>query len=147
MPEFKNDWNCGRQPHPIETLLNEYSNDDALSAAQLCDTLWYLPSDLLPKVDITSMANSLEARSPFLDHHLMEWAATLPPGLKLHGSEGKHILRYALKDLVPPKTWRGAKWASACQSAIGCAANSSRCCTTPFFRVVLHSAVTFVPEW
>ena len=46
------------------------------------DVQTYLPGDLLAKVDITTMACSLEARSPFLDHHVMEWAAGLPGRLE-----------------------------------------------------------------
>ncbi|MCC6473321.1 MAG: asparagine synthetase B, partial [Burkholderiales bacterium] len=53
------------------------------------------------KVDRASMAVSLEARSPFLDHKLIEWAATLPPGLKLRGAEGKWVLKQALEQRLP----------------------------------------------
>ena len=65
------------------------------------DTATYLPDDLLVKVDIASMAVSLEARSPFLDHHLMEFAASLPPDLKLHRLTSKYILKKALRSRVP----------------------------------------------
>ncbi|MGW0770913.1 asparagine synthase (glutamine-hydrolyzing) [Streptomyces sp. NPDC002676] len=61
----------------------------------------YLPGDLLVKVDITTMANSLEARSPFLDHHLMEWAARLPAELKVRGGTTKYLLKKALEDWLP----------------------------------------------
>src|SRR4030095_2275656 len=56
-----------------------------VDAALLSDTMTYLPNDLLVKMDIASMTVSLEARSPFLDHHLMEFAASLPEHLKLRG--------------------------------------------------------------
>jgi asparagine synthase (glutamine-hydrolysing) len=56
-----------------------------VDAALLADTMTYLPNDLLVKVDIASMANSLEARSRFLDHHVIEFAASLPENLKLRG--------------------------------------------------------------
>ncbi|MFD5425552.1 asparagine synthase (glutamine-hydrolyzing) [Streptomyces sp. NPDC127084] len=65
------------------------------------DVHTYLPGDLLVKVDITTMANSLEARSPFLDHHLMEWAARLPASLKVRGSTTKYLLKKALADWLP----------------------------------------------
>ena len=65
------------------------------------DVLMYLPYDLLVKVDIASMANSLEARSPFLDHKLMEFAASVPAGLKLRGRQGKYILKKAFEHLLP----------------------------------------------
>jgi asparagine synthase (glutamine-hydrolysing) len=61
----------------------------------------YLPGDLLVKVDISTMANSLEARSPFLDHHLMEWAARLPAELKVRGGTTKYLLKKALQDWLP----------------------------------------------
>jgi asparagine synthase (glutamine-hydrolysing) len=61
-----------------------------------------LPDDLLVKMDIASMANSLEVRSPLLDHHVMELAASLSPRLKLRGLTGKHILRELLRDDLPP---------------------------------------------
>ena len=65
------------------------------------DTTTYLPGDLLVKVDIASMANSLEARSPFLDHELMEFVARLPSRYKLKCKTRKYILKKAIKDLVP----------------------------------------------
>src|SRR3712207_7934082 len=61
----------------------------------------YLPNDLLVKVDIASMANSLEARSPFLDHHVIEFAASLPENLKLRGLTTKYILKKTLNKLLP----------------------------------------------
>ncbi|MFE0329232.1 asparagine synthase (glutamine-hydrolyzing) [Streptomyces sp. NPDC003753] len=61
----------------------------------------YLPGDLLVKVDITTMANSLEARSPFLDHHLMEWAAGLPADLKVRRGTTKYLLKKAMRDWLP----------------------------------------------
>jgi asparagine synthase (glutamine-hydrolysing) len=61
----------------------------------------YLPSDLLVKIDIATMAHSLEARSPLLDTYLMELAASLPPELKVRGREKKIILREALRGQLP----------------------------------------------
>ena len=61
----------------------------------------YLPDDLLVKVDIATMAHGLEARSPFLDHRLMEFAATLPPELKLRGTEKKYLLRRLATERLP----------------------------------------------
>src|SRR5262249_35909141 len=67
------------------------------------DTENYLPNDLLVKVDIASMATSLEARSPFLDHHLLEFPAGLPGSYKLRGMTTKHLLKRALKGMLPPE--------------------------------------------
>jgi len=61
----------------------------------------YLPNDLLVKVDIASMAVSLEARSPFLDHHVIEFAASLPPELKLRRLTTKYLLKRVLRQLLP----------------------------------------------
>jgi asparagine synthase (glutamine-hydrolysing) len=65
------------------------------------DVNTYLPGDLLVKMDIATMANSLEARSPFLDHHLMEWAAGLPTRLKVHGGTTKYLLKKAVAEWLP----------------------------------------------
>jgi asparagine synthase (glutamine-hydrolysing) len=63
----------------------------------------YLPDDLLVKTDRCTMANSLEARAPFLDHALIEYVAALPDEYKLSGRHTKVILREAFADLVPPE--------------------------------------------
>jgi asparagine synthase (glutamine-hydrolysing) len=63
----------------------------------------YLPNDLLVKVDIASMAVSLETRAPFLDHHVLEFAASLPAGYKLRGLTTKYLLKRALKGILPEK--------------------------------------------
>lgn len=75
--------------------------ESPLERALFADVMLYLPYDLLVKVDIASMAHGLEARSPFLDHKVMEFAAALPPGLKLHGSQTKFFLKRAFADLLP----------------------------------------------
>jgi asparagine synthase (glutamine-hydrolysing) len=61
----------------------------------------YLPNDLLVKVDIASMANSLEARSPFLDHKVIEFAASIPERIKMRGFETKSLLKKVAARLVP----------------------------------------------
>ncbi len=65
------------------------------------DVSSYLPDDLLVKIDIATMAYSLEARSPLLDHELMELAASLPARLKVARGRGKRILRSALRGWIP----------------------------------------------
>lgn len=69
--------------------------------AAWADTHTYLPDDLLVKVDIASMANSLEARSPFLDHVLMSWAATIPEDQRFTGTEPKALLKKAMEPYLP----------------------------------------------
>lgn len=75
--------------------------DNVLDATLDVDVQTYLPDDLLVKVDVATMAHSLEGRSPFLDHELMEFAASLPPGLKLRGRTTKYLLKRAMRPLVP----------------------------------------------
>jgi asparagine synthase (glutamine-hydrolysing) len=74
-----------------------------LDATLLTDQMTYLPNDLLVKVDIASMANSLEARSPFLDHKVIEFAASLPENLKMKRFETKSLLKKVAARLVPPE--------------------------------------------
>ncbi|MCY4147160.1 MAG: asparagine synthase (glutamine-hydrolyzing) [Chloroflexi bacterium] len=81
-------WINPRQPHPVAALLE----------ANLTS---YLPDDLLIKADRCSMAASLEARAPFLDHQLLEYAAGIPFNLKLRGGQTKHILKEVARDLLP----------------------------------------------
>ena len=88
----------------MEVLLAAYRGSDAPDfgdATLGVDAALYLPDDLLVKVDIASMAHSLEARSPFLDHEFMEFAATIPFELKVRGRMKKYILKRALADLLP----------------------------------------------
>jgi asparagine synthase (glutamine-hydrolysing) len=82
---------------------------DAVTAASIADLLTYLPCDLMTKVDIASMANSLECRAPFLDHRLVEFAAALPIRYKLRGRESKQILKLAFPELLPRSVTRRAK--------------------------------------
>jgi asparagine synthase (glutamine-hydrolysing) len=73
-----------------------------VDAVQRADTVLYLPEDLLAKIDIASMANSLEARSPLLDHRLVEFCAALPSSYKLRGRTSKLLLRRLMRHRLPP---------------------------------------------
>ncbi|MGH0037031.1 MAG: asparagine synthase (glutamine-hydrolyzing) [Myxococcota bacterium] len=75
---------------------------DPLNRALYADLKLYLPGDLLTLTDRISMAHSLEVRVPFLDHELLEYAATIPPELKLHGMERKAVLKRAVAPMLPP---------------------------------------------
>jgi asparagine synthase (glutamine-hydrolysing) len=74
---------------------------DWLSRLQYTDLKGYLPQDILTKVDRMSAANSIEARVPFLDHHLVEFVSRLPSSMKLSGDRSKHILKRAMSGLLP----------------------------------------------
>jgi asparagine synthase (glutamine-hydrolysing) len=80
-----------------------------LDALLATDVASYLPYDLLVKVDIATMAHGLEARSPLLDHVLMEFAAALPAGLKLRGRTSKYLLRKVARGLLPAANLRRRK--------------------------------------
>lgn len=75
--------------------------DDLLSRIQYLDIKTYLTDDILVKVDRASMANSLEVRSPILDHKFMELIATIPSRLKLQGTLGKYIFKKSLESRLP----------------------------------------------
>jgi asparagine synthase (glutamine-hydrolysing) len=93
----------------IEPWFAKANGAGIVDASLLTDTMTYLPNDLLVKMDIASMAVSLEARSPFLDHHVMEYAASLPEKLKLRGLTTKYLLKRVLKTLVPEENLTRSK--------------------------------------
>jgi asparagine synthase (glutamine-hydrolysing) len=78
---------------------------DAVTRAMVSDLLTYLPGDLLHKVDMASMAHSLECRGPFLDHRVVELALAMPLSrkLRLRSGRSKVVLKEAFADLLPPK--------------------------------------------
>lgn len=80
---------------------NRIATRDPLNRALHHDFENLLPDQVLAFVDRLSMAHSVEIRPPFLDHRLIEYAATLPGSLKIRGGRVKHILKEALKDLLP----------------------------------------------
>lgn len=88
-----------------EKLLKEKFNDSGvknwLDRVLYADFNSYLPDALMPKVDIASMANSLESRSPFLDYRFLEFTAKIPPHLKIKKGIKKYIFKKALKSILP----------------------------------------------
>ncbi|PYS82036.1 MAG: asparagine synthase (glutamine-hydrolyzing) [Acidobacteria bacterium] len=74
---------------------------EALDKLLYIDSKTYLPGDILTKVDRMSMAASLEARVPLLDHKLIEFVTRIPAALKMRGLETKHVFKRAVRDLVP----------------------------------------------
>lgn len=84
-----------------QTYFDQVHDVDPIGQLLYVNAKTYLPGDLLVKTDRMSMANSLEARCPFLDQELLEFAFRLPTDLKLRGLTTKYILKKALADLVP----------------------------------------------
>jgi asparagine synthase (glutamine-hydrolysing) len=93
----------------IDRLFADVAALDPVDAMLAVDTAFYLPTDLLVKMDIMTMANSIEGRSPFLDHHLVEFAARLPSAMKLRGGTSKSVLKRAFRDVLPPSILRRGK--------------------------------------
>ena len=98
--------------NPVSFLADAWRNAgkrDLVSCASAADLQTYMPCDLMTKVDIASMAHSLEARQPMLDYRLVEWASTLPSHLKLRGKKGKRLLIDTYYDLLPKEIWHRPK--------------------------------------
>jgi asparagine synthase (glutamine-hydrolysing) len=85
----------------LDTAFQQAQGRDRVTAASIADLLTYLPCDLLTKVDIASMAHSLECRQPLLDYRVVELAAAMPIHLKQHGRTAKWILKQAFADVLP----------------------------------------------
>ena len=85
------------------SIMNHFNSGELSSFDRMIrsDFYAYLPGDLLSKVDIATMANSLELRSPFLDVNVVEWGVSLPRKYKIKGFETKHILKDVARSLVP----------------------------------------------
>jgi asparagine synthase (glutamine-hydrolysing) len=102
---FSNAFKRELQGHRASDVMREHAaaapTDHPLSLVQYLDLKTYLVGDILTKVDRASMAHALEVRVPILDHKLVEWMSSLPPALKLHGREGKYLLKGALEPHLP----------------------------------------------
>lgn len=93
----------------LQSIWQQYQQRDPVSAISLTDLSTYLPCDLMTKVDIATMAHSLECRQPFLDYRLVEFAASLPIELKLSLKQSKILLQKAFSDLLPRQIWTRKK--------------------------------------
>ncbi len=87
----------------FDAVLKAGERLDPLSRLQNTDLQTYLPGDILTKVDRMSMANSLEARVPLLDHQVVEFACGLPTGFRLRAGKTKYLLKRFLEGKVPPQ--------------------------------------------
>ena len=90
-----------RSLEPVRRLQRRAADKSTLDAMLYIDTKTWLPDDLLIKADKMTMANSIELRVPLLDHKVLEFAASLPPSLKLRGATTKFILKKALSQRIP----------------------------------------------
>lgn len=77
------------------------NGSDSLNRAFYCDIKTYLPEDILAVTDRMSMHHALEVRVPFLDHKLIEFCATIPPGMKMKWFRKKYLLKKAVRGLLP----------------------------------------------
>ena len=98
-----------RSSDHFRRIFDSCPSRDYMSKLQYLDIKTYLCDDILAKVDRASMAVSLEVRAPILDHKLMEFAATIPSGMKARGLKGKCILKEAMAKNVPPEILNRAK--------------------------------------
>ncbi|MGC9025437.1 MAG: asparagine synthase (glutamine-hydrolyzing) [Chloroflexia bacterium] len=94
---------------PWEDIFRKTKGWDPLDRLLYLDIRTYLPGDLQTKMDIASMAASLEVRSPLLDYRLLELAATMPPRLKQREGETKVLFRRTVRPLLPPEIVRRGK--------------------------------------
>jgi asparagine synthase (glutamine-hydrolysing) len=90
-----------RAEQPFEETMRKAQARSGLDRAQYADLKFWLPGDILTKVDRTSMAVSLEAREPLLDHRLIEFAASLPEHLRVRRGEGKWLLKKTMQRYLP----------------------------------------------
>ena len=98
---FRADLGEYRAEDAVVRMMENAPARSGLDAAQYADLKFWLPGDILTKVDRTSMAVSLEAREPLLDHRLVEFAAALPEGLRVKGRQGKWLLKKAMERHLP----------------------------------------------
>ena len=100
-------------PHALDSTLGELrahaADDDDLAPYLWFDQRYFLPDDILNKADRMSMAHSLEVRPPFLDHRIVEFAASLPAELKIRGSRQKVLLKELMRNKLPASVLRRKK--------------------------------------
>ena len=100
-PAMKRELGGYRAEQPLIELMRNAPVRSGLDRAQYADLKFWLPGDILTKVDRTSMAVSLEAREPLLDHHLVELATRLPETRRVSGGQGKLALKQAMEGTLP----------------------------------------------
>lgn len=93
----------------MKTYFDHAKGWEPLSRVQYIEIKTFLTDDILTKVDMTSMANSLEVRVPLLDHKLVEYVTTIPARYKLRNGMEKYIFKNALRNLLPSQTLKRGK--------------------------------------
>ena len=103
----------GERPHALNELLHSSvslnGSSNGLGPYLEFDQRYYLTDDILVKSDRMSMAHSVEVRPPFLDHRIIEFAATLPASLKIRGSQQKFLLKEAMRNKLPKAVLQRSK--------------------------------------
>src|SRR5437667_7392737 len=115
-------------------LREKTAADGDLASYLWFDQKYFLPDDILTKVDRMSMAHSLEVRPPFLDHRLVEFAMSLPARYKLQGSRSKRILVHVMRGRLPPETWHRPKHGFALPLA-------------PWFKTALRDRLNAITQY
>jgi asparagine synthase (glutamine-hydrolysing) len=108
-PGFHGEIKSGQSVEPILELFRHVQGQPLLNQLQYIDIKTSLPDDLLVKADRMTMGNSLELRVPFLDHQILEFAASLPPTYRVKGLATKRILKRAFRDHIPTEIIRRKK--------------------------------------
>jgi asparagine synthase (glutamine-hydrolysing) len=130
----------------MQELRARFSGSDDLAPFLWFDQRHFLPNDILNKSDRMSMAHSLEVRPPFLDHRIVEFAASLPASLKIRGSRQKVLLKELMREKLPNRVLHRKKVGFDVP-----AHDWLRGCLRPFMRDVLmeggsEHASLFRPE-
>lgn len=99
--KFANALGGFRAEDEVVRLMKDAPARSGLDRAQYADLKFWMPGDILTKVDRTSMAVSLEAREPLLDHRLVEFAARLPDKMRVRGTTGKYLLKKCMERYLP----------------------------------------------
>ena len=98
--------------NPVDHLIKNFKgidNNDTINTMLAVDQRTFLPDDLLFKIDVATMAHGLEARSPFLDHQLIEFVNRIPGNLKIRGLGKKYILKRSMNGILPPEILKRPK--------------------------------------